>query len=345
MYHRVWFKRYVLPLLAALIVTLVYSAIPIRLFHLDIAKRVRLAVFRLADSPRPDESIVLLNIGILNPDELKVKLDSILSCHPQKVGVNLCHFKVDVNDYADYYKRHKEVVIAQCEAGEPRSLSRIIEADNSVNHFRTDRDDYFEFKIYPFYSRGNESEIIVYTDPARKFYHYDLADIAILPEYFQGRTILLGYFGDYLADSSYYHYQTDRRVTPMNFSLQTEEVSPDMFDTDISAIIINQIKEKKFISKITLVPAVCIIMAFCMINILLLNLLKTKRKVLNVLIAAIIFILLSLASSALVLYLFLKNYYLNIDEVMVVILITTIFTIGLNIVEDKRLAGPEQSTN
>ncbi len=110
------------------------------------------------------ESIVLLNIGRLDQKELASKIDSLLKCYPRKIGINLCHYD-STEGFVNHFLSKKSVIIANCAEGESQSLSRIVNEDNSVTHFRSDRKDYFEFKIDLFENRGNEVEEINFIDP------------------------------------------------------------------------------------------------------------------------------------------------------------------------------------
>jgi CHASE2 domain-containing sensor protein len=210
-----------------------------------------------------------------------------------------------------------------------------------LTHFKSDRRDYFEFKIDLFENRGNETERIYFTDPHKSFGRWELSNIAFIPEYFQEKTVLVGYLGDYLIDSTYYY--PNMRKTPMN-PYHGDELYPDMFDTELSAIIINQFREKVYLNEVGQFPRVFLIFLFSLVNVVLLTFIKTKSKVFNILIAAILFLLLCVASSALVVFSFTKDYYLALDELPLIFLIVTIFTVGLNLFEKKRLVAREERT-
>ncbi len=120
----------------------------------------------------------------------------------------------------------------------------------------------------------------------------------------------------------------------MNPYYGDQELVPDMFDTEISAVLMSQFNSG-FIDEIEQLPRVLLILLFCLLNVGALTLVKTKRNVLNIIIAATLFILLSMVSSFLVLFVFTKGYYLAIDELPLVLLITTIFTVAMNIFEKR----------
>jgi len=197
-------RRYLIPTIITLLVVGVYNFVNIRLFSLDINKQVRGSLFRVFKYPTMDESIILLNIGTLSLDELRDKVDSLVLCYPRTIGINLCHYEENTSDFIKHFKEKNSVVIASCSNEGSRSLSSFINPDNSVTHFRTDRKDYFEFKIDHFVSRGNDFELIDFFNPRKSFYRWELSDVPIAPEYFQGKTVLIGYMGDYLTDSVYY---------------------------------------------------------------------------------------------------------------------------------------------
>lgn len=326
-------KRYLVPVLTTLLIVALYHSIDIRLFNLDITKKVRLALFHLYNNnSKANESIVLLNIGRLNLKQLETKIDSLLKCYPRKIGVNLCHYDSGTESLIEHFREKRSVVIANCLEDQTKSLSRVVNDDNSVTHFKTDRKDYFEFKLDLFENRGKDVERINFIDPHKGFYRWELSNVALVPEYFQGKTVLIGYMGDYLTDSIYYFKNC--RITPMNPDYGGEELLPDMFDTEISAVLVSQFNGR-FIDEIEQLPRILLILLFCLLNVIGLTLAKTKWNTLNIIIAAILFILFSIISSFLVLFLFTKGYYLAFDELPLVLLITTMFTVGLNIFEKK----------
>ncbi|HEV8515460.1 MAG TPA: hypothetical protein VGQ59_19385 [Cyclobacteriaceae bacterium] len=117
-------KRYLLPLVLASAIIVLYQIIDIRLFNLDVNERVREALFRVFTHPRVNESIILLNIGKLDQQGLESKIDSLLQCYPRKIGINLCHYQSSTENFVKHFQDRKSVIIANCDKGESLSLSR-----------------------------------------------------------------------------------------------------------------------------------------------------------------------------------------------------------------------------
>jgi len=83
------------------------------------------------------------------------------------------------------------------------------------------------------------------------------------------------------------------------------------------------------------VVRVLIILAFSLLNVTALTFIKTKWTIVNLMIATVLFILLNIAGSLLLVYMFDKGYYLEMDELPLILMITTAFTVILNISEKK----------
>lgn len=159
------------------------------------------------------------------------------------------------------------------------------------------------------------------------------------PDHLKGKTILLGYMGDYLTDSIYYY--TNCRVTPLNRYYGASNISPDMYDIEISANIIRTINDNDFINEVNQIFRILIILAFTLINVFILTFAKTKWTIVNVIIATILFILLTGLGGFLMVMTFDNGYFLEMDELPLILIITTVFTVILNISEKK--ASAQQS--
>ncbi|HCW06696.1 MAG TPA: hypothetical protein DGG95_04940 [Cytophagales bacterium] len=181
--------KYSFALLATLLVVGIYHFINIRLFNLDILQKTREHYFKLTNSSRyVDESIVLLNSGTMEADELGEKIDSLLACHPAVIGLIPCHLQGDINQLKATYRNNKKVVIANC-SYENGSLSRLINEGNSVTRFAHDNENYFEFKVdfaansafhqRKIKERKNENELINYFNPRKSFYRHELNNIIL----------------------------------------------------------------------------------------------------------------------------------------------------------------------
>ncbi len=281
--------------------------------------------------PPIDQTVVLFNIGKLQSDELEGKIDSLLITNPKKIGVNLCHFDKPSNKLIKKYKSDDRVVFANCEEFGSLHLSQIIGDGNTVTHFRTDNPDYFELQITGFKGRGNSEERINYG--ARLDYLANSIELAnsyswFNPEYLNDKTILLGYMGDYLTDSIYYYQNC--RITPLNLYFGEANTLPDMYDIEVSANILRTINDNAFINELNKVLRVTIILFISILNVIILTYVKTKWIFVNLIIATILFVLLTGTSSFLLVYSFDEGYFLEMDELPIILLVTTIFTVILN---------------
>lgn len=334
-------KRYLLTVIFAITVIGLYHFINIRLFNLDLTKRTKDALFVVRNVPPIDQTVVLFNIGKLEPGELQIKIDSLLITEPKKIGVNLCHFESIPKSLVKKYESDKRVVFTNCGDNGVGTLSQIIGDENTVTHFKTDKMDYFELQLTDFKGRGNNIERINYGQ--RLDYPVNKGELTdsyfwFNPEYLKDKTILLGYMGDYLNDSIYYYQNC--RITPLNQYYGESGILPDMYDIDISANILRTINDNDFINEINQVVRVLIILAFSLLNVTILTFIKTKWTIANLIIATVLFILLTGTGSFLMVYMFDKGYFLEMDELPLILLITTAFTVILNISEKR--ASPQQ---
>ncbi|MBL0740758.1 hypothetical protein [Chryseolinea lacunae] len=326
-------KRYVLPLLFALVIVVAYHFIRINLFRLDLCKNTRENIFYFRILPEVDPDIILLNTGKLESAEIKIGIDSLLKFNPRVIGVNLCHLSSEDQEISRHYSDNKKVVFVHCEA-DPHggNLSEIIEDQNVVTHFNSDRTDYFEFQLTGFKGRGNKKEIINYRGASTHYIAGELSDLfPINAENISEKMILLGYMGDYLTDSVQYFKSC--RITPLNRYYGESNILPDMYDTVITANIISSINHHEFINEIGEIARIGLLLTCTLINVLAITYIKTKWPAVNVVIAAIIFIAMMGAGSFLIVYFFTKGYYLNLDELPMLLLVATIFTVVLNIRE------------
>jgi hypothetical protein len=335
-------RRYILTVIFSIAVIGLYHLINIRLFNLDLTKRTKEALFVVRNEPDIDRSVVLFNTGKLQPNELQIKIDSLLTAEPKKIGVNLCHFDKSPKDLFKKYQSDNRVVFANCDDFGISSLSQIIGDENTVTHFKTDKSDYFELQLTDFKGRGNNDERINYGP--RLDYPVNKGELTdsyfwFNPDYLRDKTILLGYMGDYLTDSIYYFKNC--RITPLNSYYGDSETIPDMYDIEISANIMRTINDNDFINEVNQIVRVLVILGFALLNVTILTFVKTKWTIVNLIIATVLFILLTGTASFLLVYMFDRGYFLEMDELPLILLITTVFTVILNISEKR--ASPQQS--
>jgi hypothetical protein len=334
-------RRYIPVVIVSITIIGLYHFIDIRLFNLDLTKRTKEALFVVRNEPDIDETVVLFNIGKLEPKELQLKIDSLLITSPRKIGINTCHWERTPADLIKKYKSDSRVVFVNCDNNRPGSLSQIIADENTVTHFKSDNPAYFELQLTNFQGRGNSVERINYGP--KLAYPVNVGELTdsyfwFDPDYLNDKTILLGYMGDYLTDSIYYFKNC--RITPLNSYYGASRLVPDMYDIEISANIMRTINDNDFIDEINQFVRVLIILVFSLLNVTILTFINTKWTIVNLIIATVLFILLTGTGSFLLVYMFDKGYFLEIDELPLILLITTVFTVVLNIIEKK--AYPRQ---
>lgn len=289
--------------------------------------------------PRVDPTVMVFSVGKLDPDQLESKIDSLLITEPEKIGVNLCHFDKIPRFLIYKYKSDNRVVFVNCEDSKSGSLSQILNDNGAVTHFRTDKEDYFEQTLTNFKGRGNNFERINYG--TRLGYPINKGELNesyawFNPEQLKGKTILLGYMGDYLTDSIYYY--TSCRVTPLNSNYGESNIPPDMYDIELSAHILRTINENDFITEVNQIIRVLIILVFTLLNVSILTYAKTKWTIVNLIIAAILFIFLTGLGGFLMVLAFDHRYFLEMDELPLILMITTFSTIVLNINNERARA-------
>lgn len=329
-------RRYILTVFFAIVVIGLYHFINIRLFNFDLTKRTKEALFVVRNVPDIDRTVVLYNVGKLDPSELQEKIDSLLITEPKGIGINLCHWDKVPADLIEKYKSDSRVVFANCGNSEIGSTSQIIGDQNTVTHFKADRADYFELQLTGFKGRGNEIERINYGP--RLDYPINKGELTASyfwfnPDHLKDKTILLGYMGDYLTDSIYYFQNC--RITPMNRYYGENNIPPDMYDIEITANIMRTINDNDFINEINQIVRVLIILAFSLLNVTALTFIKTRWTIANLIIATILFVVLTGLGSGLLVLMFDKGFYLEMDELPLILLITTVFTVIMNISEKK----------
>ncbi len=329
-------KQYVFTVILAITIIILYHFINVQFFIVDLCRMTRESLFTLRNEPDIDESVILFNVGKLSELEVEEKIDYLLMGDPEKIGINLCHWSRRPDYLIDKYKSDNRIVFVNCEHAETGSLSQIIEEQNTVTHSKTDRLDYFELQLTGFKGRGNEIERINYgPEMGSASNKIELTDLYYWfnAQHIKDKTLLLGYMGDYLTDSIYYYQSC--RVTPLNTDYGEYNITPDLYDIEISANIIRTIHHKDFIDEVNQVVRAFVILLISLLNVGILMFTKTKWISLNLIIAIFLLFIFNIAASLLIVFAFDKGYYLQIDELPLVILISTIFTVILNIIEKR----------
>lgn len=349
-------KRYLITILFAAGIIMLFRVYPMRLYTLNLPQIISDRLFNLLrNDPMPDESIIILNSASLPGSRLKTKVDSLLMLDPKVIGINLCDIEEEAALLAEAYRENPKVVLGICSPGHD-PLSRIIYDDNVVTHFRTDREDYFEFKISDaagvLKNRGNELERINYYGSFGMFpiLNFNLDQVGeMYPEVFKQQIVLIGYCGEIVSGEEVMMGVSEEkmirdykhsRITPMNLQYGYDEASADMHDIAISANIIRMINEQNFINEIGPVTRVSFILACAMLLVLLITVIRTKWLLLNLLLYFVCYSLIIIGATLLIVVAFDNNYYLELPELSIVLTVIGIFTVIYNLASQKKNDQP-----
>lgn len=312
-------------LFLSIAILLLYQLVNIRLFTLDITRNVSNSLQRsLRADLYPDNSIILFNTGRLSITEINKQVDSLLSFYPKMIGVNLCHLPESERKLFRPLKRG--LVLCDCTAS-PQASSIIVGDGNIVTHFRSDSPNYFEVKASSGWldlsERKNKIERINYRDPVKSYMQIDLKNAdGFDPEFIQGKIVLVGFIGENITEEIIDYQNT--RITPLNDEFGDNYISPDMYDIQISANIVSMIKDKEFIDDASPIIRVGTILLFSFVNVLIVSFLRSRYIFLTILFQVIWFVVLLTASGYVMVYLFSKNYYIEMNELPLILIITTI---------------------
>jgi hypothetical protein len=319
-------KVYLQGLLFSLVVALAYFFIDLQFFNLNILKITREKVFNTFKTDYGfDQTIILYNTGTLSDSAVIANVNLLLAYNPRVIGINACDLE-NYDLFVAAFGKNPKVVIANC-PGEPGpQLSSVLMEGNTITHFQTNT-TMFEAKIAnnqkALLARGSETEMINFNPGG--FFKFELKDAGTI-EGDHENVFIVGYLGDHLSPEEQYYFE-GARITPLNpFYGSEENVSPDMFDTEIAAHIVSTIWQESFIDEVPLWARALIIFAVCVINVGVIMLIKTRWIIANVAIYSFTFFLLILISSFMVVYLFTTNIYLNLDGLEILLLITSVFT-------------------
>ena len=321
-------KRIVTSTIFTLTILALYQFVDLNLFTIDFPRRVRCKLFKsLRNYPWIDPGIVIVDIEYTHLDTVKTKLEQLQSLGPKFIGVNLCNIKDTSSLLDNYLKQSKKIITCNCNTNSDKGTSRITTSKNEVTHFLTDKDSYFELqltdKLNELKERRNGKERIHFREE-NMYYQFYLSELEyILPEIVKDKTVIVGFLYDSL-------------VTPMNeWYGRPGYTEGDMSDAQISANIVSTINRNEFINEVSPFVRISIILIVSLLLSGLLRLLRTRRDTLNIILGVIFFIILNVLSTALIVLAFDKNYYLNLDEMTVVLLISAIVSVYWNTRDNK----------
>jgi hypothetical protein len=328
-------KRLIISTAFTLTIILLYQIIDINLFTIDLPRRVCSEVFKsLRNDPGVEMEIVLLDIDYVHLDTVKAYIEVLETLKPKSIGVNLCNIEDRSELLDNYLSQSKKIISCDCGANSNNGTSRITTPQNVVTHFKTDTDSYFELRLCDKDSglkeRRNNSERINFRGVDR-YFNAPLSEIEnIDPEMIKDKTVLIGFLRDSL-------------VTPMNYWYgRPGEVQGDMSDAQISANIISTINRNEFINEVHLLFRVLIILTVSLLCTGLIRLGRTRYNVLNILLGLVILVVLNGISSFIIVFAFSKNYYLELNEMTVVLMISAIVSVYWN-TKDRQGTSPQQS--
>lgn len=330
-------NRYIITLLFGAAVVVLYHYVDIRLFEIDFVHRTHDKLFFLRSAPPLDPSIVLINTGTATAEEIGSVVDSLLTMPNIRIGIDPCQVQ-DTHGYLNRFADVPRVVLAGCgdEGGHP--LSRIVEGDNSVLFFRADDPGSFEQSMTGWPGRGNEEERINYLSPGygETFYKSELEFVpfVVMQGADQLEFVLLGYMGDYLTDSIYDYSRT--RITPVNPYYGYGDILPDMYDLEISANIIHEIRDGTFFTELPLIGRIAILLTITLLSVVLLTVVRTRWLIVNLIWALLVFVLLQLLATYSMVMLFNDGIYLVLDELTLMLLIAMPFTFLLNLNDSRK---------
>lgn len=260
-------------------------------------------------------------------DTVKAYIEILETLEPKSIGINLCNIEDKSELLDNYLSQSKNIITCDCGVNSNSGTSRITTAQNVVTHFKADNDSYFELQLSNkqngLKERRNNEERINFRGVDR-YFSAPLSEIEnIVPEMIKDKTILIGFLRDSL-------------VTPMNYWYgRPGEIQGDMSDAQISANIISTINRNEFINEVNLLLRVLIILTVSLICTGLIRLFRTKYNVINILLGLVILIILNGLSSYIIVFAFSKNYYPELNEMTVVLIISAIVSVYWNTRTDK----------
>ena len=316
-------KRLIISTAFTLTIIILYQFIDINLFAIDLPRRVSAELFKsLRTDPGVETEIVLLDIEYIDLDTVKTYIELLESFEPKSIGVNLCNIEDTSEILTKYLSESKNIITCDCDKNSNKRTSGILTPKNEITHFKTDKNSYFELQLSDnlngLKERGNNKERINFRGTDR-YFRAPLSEIEnIVPEVLKDKTILIGFLRDSL-------------VTPMNYWYgRPGDNIGDMSDAQISANIISTINRNEFINEVNPLFRVLIILAAGLLCTVLIRLVRTKYNVVNFLLGLVILIVLNGLSSYIIVFAFSENYYLELNEVTVVLIISAIVSIYWN---------------
>lgn len=328
---------YLISFFSVIVIVALYSISPIRLLNIEINKDISDHLLSTFNSRIANTEIVILNISRLDQEQIVTLLNNLLLNEPKKIGINICGLK-NIRSLPKELTENPKIILANCNESVENSLARQIEVGNIVTHFKRNRSDYFEFKFVAsldtLTARVNKSERIKYSGGCSQF-AFMCMDVSAVEDFYsdfaKDRIVLLGTVLSF-EESEISNY-TNARITPMNTYYGQSYIAPDMSDTEISANIISSINKNEFLNEVSIYWRTLILLLFVMVQVTIINLINTRWLVLNLILVFISFLLLTMGGSALIVYFFSMNYYLELNEMTLILIVVTLFTFFYNMTQ------------
>jgi CHASE2 domain-containing sensor protein len=316
-------KRLIISTTFTLTIIILYQFVDINLFTIDLPRRVSSELFKsLRADPSVETEIVLFDIEYVHLDTVKTYIELLDSFQPKSIGVNLCNIKDKGELLAKYLSQSKNIIICECKENSNRGTSAILTPKNKITHFKTDKASYFELQLSDKSSRvkerGNDKERINFRG-VDMYHRISLSEIEnMIPETIKDKTILVGFLRDSL-------------VTPMNYWYgRPGDMQGDMSDAQVSANIISTINRNEFINEVNLPFRVLIILTVSLACTGLIRLVRTKYNAINIILGLAVLVILNGLSSYIIVFAFSKNYFIELHEMTVVLIISAIASIYWN---------------
>lgn len=317
-------KAVITAVLAASGVLILYLFININLFTIDINKRISNSLQNGLRNELPrDNEIILFNTGTLGIDDIKKQLDTLLSFNPSNLGINLCYI---AERERQMINPKRGLVICDCGTRSNDRSSIFINEDNSVTHFMTNSSQLFEIRLsqgwLDLVERKNDVERINFREP-KSYLEMELKNAdGFDPEFIQDKTVLVGFLGEQIAEDITDYNQT--HITPRNPEYGQKYISPDMYELEISANIISMIRGREFVNEVPRPIRILIMFLFAICTATICSLVKTRWIILNVMLYLVAFSFFLLTSGLLIVHAFDSGYFLELDELPLILIITII---------------------
>jgi hypothetical protein len=256
-----------------------------------------------------DSTIIILNIGDLEDNQIADEIDSIILQAPRAIGLDVCGIGSDSLINARFQEK-SVVTILNCSNDTPFGSSIIDNGTDGISRFKTDSPEYFEIKVANAWDkiseRRNESELINYKGVTNRFATIDLKDAKAIP--LKDKIVLISYLG-----------------STVTYNEQFSNTESGLHQIQHSAFIISTIVNNDFINEGNFMVEALLIIVVVLLNFWVLTVVPVKNPILYTLIAYASMSLVKIGVTVLVFLLFLKGFYLHTNGLTSILVITTLY--------------------